>query len=85
MPGHALAARDLPDALVFRIRVKPVARKYISSAFQKIMSYRRIPARLKRGGRVVTNARRDAMGAMTPRDERRHGMRQKRVVPISRR
>jgi hypothetical protein len=36
--AHALAATDLPDALIFRIRVKAAAQKYSSSVFRKIMA-----------------------------------------------
>jgi hypothetical protein len=38
------------------------------------------PASMKRGERVVTIVRRDAMDVMRPRDERRSCMQQKRVV-----
>jgi hypothetical protein len=54
-----------------RIIVKSFREKYFSSAFRKIMILLPRPASMKRGERVVTIVRRDAMDVVMPRDERR--------------
>jgi hypothetical protein len=54
---------DLPDDLIFRIRVKPLREKYFSSVFRKIMSLIRASRLDKRDVRVVTNVRRGAVDA----------------------
>jgi hypothetical protein len=46
---------DLPDDLIFRIRVTPVREKYFSSAFPKYMLLCRHPASARGALRVVTN------------------------------
>jgi hypothetical protein len=53
----------LPDGLIFRIHVKPSCEKYSSSVFRKIMALLRATRLDRRGVRVVTNARRDAVDA----------------------
>jgi hypothetical protein len=60
--------------------VQPSREKYSSSVFRKDVVLFARPASMKRGERVVTIVRRDAMDVMMPRDERRSCMQQKRVV-----
>jgi hypothetical protein len=60
--------------------VKSPREKYSASVFRKIMVLLPRPASMKRGERVVTIVRRDAMDVMEPRDERRSCMRQRRMV-----
>jgi hypothetical protein len=62
----------LPVELIFRIRVKPLARKYISSVYRKIMALIRHPVSMRgayrdrhdaRGGMWWTRARRQTNDA----------------------
>ena len=54
---------DLPDALIFRIRVKPVREKYSSSVFQKYMLLSRRPASARGVYASSRTWKRDAMDA----------------------
>jgi hypothetical protein len=50
-----LEQADLPDGLIFRICVKPVSEKCLSSVFPKYMFLCRHPASARGALRVVTN------------------------------
>jgi hypothetical protein len=54
---------DLPDALIFRIRVKPIREKYSSSVFQKYMLLSRRPASARGAYASSRTWKRDAMDA----------------------
>jgi hypothetical protein len=74
---------DLPVGHVTQNPVKQkilLLRKYCHSVFRKIMALIRPSCLDKRGERVVTIVRQDAMDAMMPRDERHQRVRQSRVV-----
>jgi hypothetical protein len=58
---------------------KPLPQKYSPSAFRKIMFFSPRPASMKRGERVVTIVRRDAMDANALSDVQCASGRQKRV------
>jgi hypothetical protein len=55
VPLQSLAQTDLPDGLIFRIRVKPFREKYSTSVFQKYVLFCRHPASARGALRVVTN------------------------------
>src|SRR5215469_11745628 len=73
-------AFDLPDGQSHSNLVKPPAQKYISSVFRKSCLYPTRPASMKRGERVVTIVRRDAMDARVSSDEGCGCGRRNRVV-----
>jgi hypothetical protein len=60
---QSLGQSDLPDKWISRIPVKPSCEKYSSFVFRKFMIIVAASRLGKRGGRVVTNASRDAMDA----------------------
>src|SRR6478735_4152238 len=77
---------DLPDGLIFRIRVKPFAEKYFVFT-ETIITRMGVTSRAAQRGvsRSSRHVARDAMDAFMRNDEAQRRGRQKRVVPISRR
>jgi hypothetical protein len=82
---QSIAPTDLPDGLIFRIRVKRPRKKYFAFTEIEIGLYAAPSRALEGRVAIVTNVVRDAMDVQAAQDVRGRCGRRNRVVLISRR